>query len=42
MSTRLIIGADHGGFALKQELVKHLQGKGFEVEDVGTYSEDRV
>jgi len=31
------IGADHGGFALKKQLVKWLTDKGFAVEDVGTY-----
>lgn len=39
---RIIIGADHGGFPLKEELKKHLQGKGMVVEDVGAYSEAPV
>ena len=32
------IGADHGGFALKQQLSEHLRGQGHEVLDVGTNS----
>lgn len=39
---RIIIGADHGGFPLKEELKKHLQSKGMVVEDVGAYSEAPV
>ncbi len=33
------LGADHGGFALKEELKKFLQTKGYAVIDVGTNSE---
>lgn len=39
---RLIIGADHGGFLLKEELKTHLLEKNFVVEDVGTHSTDPV
>ena len=39
---RLVVGSDHAGFALKQELVAHLQAQGHEVDDVGTDSEERV
>ena len=35
---KIAIGADHGGFELKQKLVEHLRGKGFDVRDVGTDS----
>jgi ribose 5-phosphate isomerase B len=31
------IAADHGGFALKQELVKVLEAAGHQVEDYGAY-----
>jgi len=34
---KLIIGCDHGATPLKDEIVKHLEEKGFDVEDVGTY-----
>lgn len=37
---KIIIGADHGGFELKGHIVKYLVEQGFEVEDVGTYSEE--
>ncbi len=36
------IGADHGGFALKAVLAKHLGAKGFGVTDCGTNSADAV
>jgi len=32
---KVIIGADHRGFTLKEELAKYLQGLGYEVVDVG-------
>ncbi len=35
---RIILGADHGGFPLKEELKKHLLEKGLTYEDVGTFS----
>ena len=36
------IGADHGGFALKTVLAKHLADKGFGVTDCGTNGPDAV
>jgi ribose 5-phosphate isomerase B len=36
------IGADHGGFALKGIVAKHLAAKGFGVTDCGTSSADAV
>jgi RpiB/LacA/LacB family sugar-phosphate isomerase len=36
------IAADHGGFALKEELRLYLQGNGYDVQDCGTYSSDAV
>jgi len=38
----LALGADHGGFELKQLLVEHLRSRGFTVEDCGTHSTDAV
>ena len=35
----IAIGSDHGGFALKQALMKHLEARGLEYKDFGTYSE---
>ncbi len=38
----IAVGADHGGFALKQELVEHLRARGLEVHDCGCTSTDAV
>lgn len=35
----IAIGCDHGGFALKQEIMKHLQERKIEFKDFGTYDE---
>ena len=37
---KIIIGSDHGGFELKKEVISHLEKRGIEVTDVGTYSTD--
>jgi ribose 5-phosphate isomerase B len=39
---RIAIGTDHAGYRLKEVLKAHLQGKGHEVEDFGTHSEESV
>jgi ribose 5-phosphate isomerase B len=39
---KLIAGADHAGFALKNALVEQLRSAGHEVTDIGTFSSDRV
>lgn len=31
------IGSDHGGFDLKQEIIKHLEERGLEFKDYGCY-----
>lgn len=36
----IAIGSDHGGFALKQAVMKHLEERGFPYYDYGTYSEE--
>lgn len=36
------IGSDHGGFNLKNEIVRFLKAKGYEVKDFGTYNTDSV
>ena len=33
----IVIGSDHGGFALKEEIKKHLEDKGVAFTDVGSY-----
>ena len=37
---KIAIGCDHGALDLKNAVVKHLQGKGYEVCDFGCYSLD--
>ena len=39
---KIALGADHGGFALKEIVKKHLEDKGFEVLDKGCYSAESV
>lgn len=39
---RIVVGADHAGYALKEEIKRTLQGLGLPVEDVGTDSTDSV
>lgn len=36
------LGADHGGFPLKEELKRLLAGLGYTVDDVGTHGKDAV
>lgn len=38
----LIIGTDHGGFELKEAVLSHLKGKGYDIEDVGCFSTESV
>ena len=38
----VVIGSDHGGYALKQDIMKHLEESGVEFKDVGCYSEASV
>jgi ribose 5-phosphate isomerase B len=37
---KIVIGADHGGFDLKEELKTYLAKKGFTVKDTGTFSHE--
>ena len=37
---KIAIGCDHGALELKNKMVQHLEAKGFEVKDFGTYSLD--
>ncbi len=39
---KIVIGADHAGFALKDKLAAKLRGEGHEVTDVGTFSGESV
>lgn len=40
MTPRVALGADHGGFSLKTELIPWLQGQGYEVLDKGAHTLD--
>jgi glycine hydroxymethyltransferase len=41
-TSRIAIGADHGGYQLKRELSQHLVAKGHSVSDFGGFSEESV
>lgn len=41
-SETIVVGSDHAGFTLKETLKAALEGKGFEVLDVGTDSPESV
>ncbi|MDP4133284.1 MAG: ribose 5-phosphate isomerase B [Bacillota bacterium] len=38
----IALGCDHGGYQLKEFIKKHLENKGIECKDYGTYSEESV
>lgn len=39
---RIAIGADHAGYAAKQALAEHLCQRGYQVHDLGTFSDESV
>ncbi|MAE42464.1 ribose-5-phosphate isomerase [Candidatus Woesearchaeota archaeon] len=39
---KIILGSDHAGFELKEEIKQYLQNEGFEVEDTGAKSYDKA
>jgi ribose 5-phosphate isomerase B len=39
---RLVIGSDHAGFALKQELTEQLRKRGHEIQDAGSHGPEPV
>ena len=39
---KVVVGSDHAGLVIKQDIAAFLQGDGHEVLDVGTYSADPV
>jgi ribose 5-phosphate isomerase B len=39
---KIAIGADHGGFRLKEALTRLLKNSGYTVKDIGTFSEEAV
>ncbi|MBE0447407.1 MAG: RpiB/LacA/LacB family sugar-phosphate isomerase [Actinobacteria bacterium] len=38
----IYLGADHGGYELKEEIKRHLKDEGIDFEDLGTYSTESV
>ena len=39
---KIYIGSDHAGFAVKNFVIELFKKRGYEVEDLGTYSSERV
>jgi len=39
---RIVMASDHGGLQLRREILKHIQERGFEVEDLGTHEDASV
>ena len=39
---KIAIGADHGGYSLKEIIIADLKTSGYDLEDLGTYSTDSV
>lgn len=37
---KIVTGSDHGGYEYKENIKKHLENRGFEVIDAGTFSKD--
>ena len=40
MAVMIALGSDHGGLALKQEIIRHLEKKSIPFHDFGTYTEE--
>lgn len=40
MKEKIVIASDHAGFFLKGKVMKHLEERGLDVHDCGTYSEE--
>jgi len=39
---KIIVGSDHAGYQMKAKVTAYLQGRGINVEDAGTHSEESV
>ncbi|MFT4600033.1 MAG: ribose 5-phosphate isomerase B [Arenicella sp.] len=42
MNKIIPIGCDHAGYDLKLKVIKHLEARGFEMEDVGCHSTESI
>ena len=40
--TKIALGCDHAGFSYKEVIKEHLQSKGYQTKDYGTFSVDSV
>lgn len=38
--TKIAMASDHAGYALKKEIARYLESKGYEIKDFGTFSEE--
>ena len=41
-NVKIVIASDHAGYKLKSAIVNFLEERGYDIEDVGAYSEDPV
>ena len=39
---RIALGADHGGYELKEAIKSHIQQRGYEIQDCGAHSTESV
>lgn len=39
---KIVLGCDHGGLDLKNDIIEHLKSKGIETEDLGCYTSESV
>lgn len=39
---KIVIGSDHAGFELKEELIKYLEDQDYDIIDKGTYNKERA
>jgi len=42
MGTRIFLGSDHAGFEMMDRIKGHLEGRGFQIQDLGTNGPDSV
>ena len=38
--SKIVIASDHGGFRLKNEIIRHLSNRDFELDDLGCFSNE--
>lgn len=39
---KIVLGSDHGGYELKEQIKTYIEAKGHDLMDVGCYSDERV